>query len=273
MLSDKQKRAAYDQFGFAGPRGTGTGGPGGPGGFRGNWGGPGGVQFDFGDLGDLFEMFGGGPSRGRGRRSGAGWPGGFGPQPGAGPAAAVPGQDIRQEVVLSFEEAAQGTSREIRLAGPDGAQTLTVKIPAGVEDGAKIRLRGKGQPSPTGGPSGDLYIIPRISPHPWFRREGRGGLDVTLDVPVTVAEAALGAKVEVPTLRGKATVTIPPGTSGGARLRLRSQGIESARDQRRGDLFVVIRIVLPREMDDAGRKLLEEFARLNPAEPRKDLGW
>jgi DnaJ-class molecular chaperone len=263
VLSDKQKRQAYDQFGTGG-FGQSAGGPGG--GYHTTWstGGPGGFHVDMGDLGDLddlFEMFGGGGPRGRvhQRTSTRARPR---PQRGG---------DIRQEVQLSFEEAALGANREIRLGGPDGPQTLSVKIPPGVEDGAKIRLRGKGRPGPSGGEPGDLFIIPRIRPHRFFRREGR---NIILPLPLTLREAALGARITVPTLKGQADLTIPPGTSGGSRLRLRGQGVaaRSEADQP-GDQIVEVRIVLPDKLDTATRELIEQFDKLNPSEPRKDLGW
>lgn len=272
VLSDKQKRAAYDQFGFAGPGQA--GGPGaagwqaGPGGsYRRTWatgGGMPGVEgFEFGDLGDLFEMFGGAAAAGqRGARGGAG----RGRARRGGP---TRGADIEHEEQISFEESAHGTRREVVLRSPAGEQKLSVKIPAGINDGARIRLAGKGQPGP-GGESGDLLITVRVQPHAYFKRQG---LDVLVELPLTAGEAALGTKVRVPTLTGKVELTVPPGTSSGARLRLRGLGVKNERAGEQGDQYVIARIVLPRTLDEESRRLIGEFDARNPMNPRKDLGW
>ncbi len=266
VLSDKQKRQAYDRFGFGGQPHQGPSWQGATGGYQGystrGWpfGGAGGqgIEFDLGNIGDIFEMFGGAARPGGGRRRTR------------GPAAAMPGQDIHHDVHISFEESVHGTTRDVLLQSPEGQQRLSVKIPPGIADGARIRLRGKGQPSPVGGESGDLYITVHVQPHAWFRREG---LDILLDLPLTPAEAALGAKVEVPTLSGKATLTIPPGTSSGARLRLRGLGVKDPKTGQQGDQYVVARIVMPRKLDEESQRLIREFDRRNPADPRKELGW
>ena len=277
VLSDKQKRENYDLGGFAGVSGAGqSGGPGGwrpgpgPGQPGGNYrrtytptGGPGGFEgFDVGDLGDLFEMFRGGHGPGAGGAGSAGSRGRGRAQP------AARGQDLFHDVDISFQEAGLGTKRDIQLVTPTGQQELTVKIPAGIKDGGRIRLAGKGQPGPGG--SGDLYLAVHVQPHAYFRREG---LDVLVDVPVTLGEAALGAKVEVPTLTGKITLTLPANTSGGGRLRVRGQGIRREKPEEQGDLYVVVRIVLPKTLDDESKRLVREFEERNKFDPRADLGW
>jgi molecular chaperone DnaJ len=147
-------------------------------------------------------------------------------------------------------------------------EPLTINVPAGLADGARIRVPGKGHAGPNGGPSGDLYIAVRVQPHPLFRREGD---DVHLTVPVAVHEAALGAKIEVPAPDGPAKVRVPPGTQSGQRFRVRERGVPSPRDGRRGDLVVEVRIVLPKLLDERSKELLREFGRINGADVRERL--
>ncbi|HXH08074.1 MAG TPA: J domain-containing protein [Vicinamibacterales bacterium] len=149
-------------------------------------------------------------------------------------------------------------------------ETLTVRIPAGVTDGARVRVAGKGHAGRHGGPPGDLLIAIEVEPHPLYRREGA---DLFLTVPIAVHEAALGAKIDVPTLEGPARLRIPPGTQSGQRFRLRGRGAPSTRDGRRGDLVVEVRIVVPLLRDERSRELMREFARLNADNVRKDLPW
>jgi molecular chaperone DnaJ len=144
-------------------------------------------------------------------------------------------------------------------------ESLTVNVPPGLADGARIRVPAKGHEGRNGGAPGDLYITVRVEPHPVFRREGD---DLHITVPVAVHEAALGARVEVPALDGPARVRIPPGTQTGQRFRLRERGVASARDGRRGDLVVEVRIVLPRVLDERSKELLREFGRINSDDVR-----
>jgi DnaJ-class molecular chaperone len=143
-----------------------------------------------------------------------------------------------------------------------------VRIPAGVGDGGTIRLRGKGAEDPGGGPPGDLLARVRVRPHRIFRREGR---DVALDLPVSVGEATLGAKVEVPTLEGRVTVTVPPGTDGGTRLRLRGKGVPDPAGGPRGDFYVVVQIRVPRDLDADAKARLEDLGRFDPPDLREEL--
>ncbi|MCC7008394.1 MAG: J domain-containing protein [Acidobacteria bacterium] len=146
-------------------------------------------------------------------------------------------------------------------------EVVTIAVPAGLESGARIAVPGRGHAGARGGPTGDLYVTVDVADHPVFRRAGR---DLHVTVPVAVHEAALGARVEVPTLDGVARLHIPPGTPGGRRLRLRGQGIGTA-DGDRGDLVVDVQIVLPPDLDEDSKALLEEFGRRNDVDVRRHL--
>ena len=253
-LSDPQKRQDYDRFGHAASHMGGGPGPGGPGRtytWRSGGGGAGGFDFSeiFGGGGGRIEDLFGGAVGGRGRRQ-----------------AARRGADIEHSVRVSFAEAVSGTTREVVLTMPqaDGSQRrerLSVKLPAGVDNGSKIRLRGKGQPG-QGGPNGDLIIVITVEAHKYFRRDGD---DVLLDVPISIGEAALGAKVDVPTLDdGTTTVTIPPGSSSGQKLRLKGKGVKSRKIGKTGDMLLVLKVMVPKKLDAKSRELLLEFSKNNP---------
>jgi molecular chaperone DnaJ len=144
-----------------------------------------------------------------------------------------------------------------------------VRIKAGTRDGQRIRLAGKGNAGTRGAAPGDLYIIVRAGEHPVFRREGD---DIYLAVPISAAEAALGAKIEVPTIDGRALLRIPPGTQSGQKLRLREKGVTSAsKEGVRGDEIVEVKIAMPPVHDERSKELLREFAKLNPQDPRAEL--
>jgi DnaJ-class molecular chaperone len=142
---------------------------------------------------------------------------------------------------------------------------MSVRVPAGVETGSRIRLGGKGGPGPAG--SGDLFLVVEVGPHPYFKRDGD---DIRVELPVTATEAALGAKIDVPTLDGPVSLTVPAGSSSGTTLRLRERGIHRLKGGR-GDQLVTLRVVLPKSLDERSRQLLEEFARRNPLDPRAGL--
>ena len=249
-LSDPEKRKEYDQGGtFAG---FGGGGPGygpftaGPAG--------GGSFVDLGDLGEIFSMFTGGGG-GRGRR---------------GQPRAQRGRDLETEAPLGFRQAIEGA--QVRVPGA-GGKTIRANIPAGVRDGARIRLAGKGEPGPNGGPPGDLYVTVRVAPSPVFRRLDGGSLEVT--VPITVAEALRGATIEVPTLEGTKKIKVAPGARHGTIQRLRGEGAPKPGGKGRGDIRYRLEIELPRELSEEQRKAVDALAEslngTNAANPRADL--
>jgi curved DNA-binding protein len=260
VLRDPEKRRKYDTLGqnwrngqeFTPPPGWGGGN--GRGGYRSASTGEGG--FGEGDFSDFFEsIFGGGGFRG-GRRT--------------GPAR---GRDLEAEITIPLEEAFHGTTRTVSLnrveTGADGKarnvpQTLEVRIPPGTQDGAVLRLAGQGSPGANGGEPGDLYIHVHMAAHPVFHLEGN---NLTVEAPVTPWEAALGAEIPVPTLDGTVQAKLPAGTGSGKRLRLRGQGYPD-RSGRRGDLYAVIEIEVPRHLTDEERRLFEELSRVSKFNPR-----
>ncbi len=299
ILSDPQKRARYDQFGHEGPNMGGLGGASGGsydiGGFGGFGGGTG---FD-----SIFEqLFGGGGAQ-RSR------------------SAAQPGNDLRYDMKLTFEEAAFGcektfdfmrgencdvcggsgakpgtsastcptchgtgqvrvgggfmvTVRTCQTCGGTGKtiadkctacsgtgrvrkrRSVTVKVPAGIDNGQTIVDRGEGEPGMRGGPSGDLYVNITVKPHKLFRREGS---TLLLDMPISFAQAALGADVDIPTLEGKVSYHVPEGTQEGAKFRIRGKGIQNLRSATRGDLLVTAHVEVPQKLNEKQKQLLSQF--------------
>jgi molecular chaperone DnaJ len=148
------------------------------------------------------------------------------------------------------------------------AESLTITLPPGLADEARIRVPGKGHVGRHGGENGDLFITVRVKPHPLFKRDGD---DLLVTVPVALHEAALGAKIEVPSVDGPARLRVPPGTQSGQRFRLRERGVVSGRDGRRGDLVVEVRLVLPKLLDERSKELLREFGRINTENVRRSL--
>jgi len=149
------------------------------------------------------------------------------------------------------------------------SEAVQIRIPAGVSDGERVRVAGKGNAGFSGGEPGDLYITVQVSPHPLYRREGD---DLHITVPIAIHEAALGARIDVPTPDGGARVRVPPGTQSGQRFRLRERGAPSIRDGRRGDLIVEVRLVLPNVLDERSKELLREFGRVNGENVREGFG-
>jgi len=267
VLSDPHKRAQYDNFGEQWKRST-----------QGGWSQPGTGGFDFqtgglGDLGDLFEsLFGGGARRTRSTRH------------------AARGEDVEFGLDLTLEEAAHGATKSLELklqdvcqrcGGSGGARTgrgafdlggicpdcrgqgrvlqprrVEVKIPAGVVEGQRIRLAGQGASGPTGA-RGDLYLVVRVRPHPDFETKGN---DLYTDVAIPYTVAALGGEVEVKTLTGTRTLTVPAGIQSGQRIRVAGQGIGPA--GKRGDLYARVKITVPRDLSPRERSLLMELSRL-----------
>jgi len=258
-LSDEKKRELYDRFGSnyeqaarASAAGGNPFGGGGGGGF--NPFGGGGTPVDLGDLFgqggmDFSEFFGGG-AKTRGRR---------------GPAR---GTDLRATVKIPFEVAVTGGSVDVGIDRNGATETLSVKIPAGVSEGQVVRLSGQGSAAARNGAAGDLYLTIEIEPHRYFRREGA---NLLLDVPITPSEAALGAKIEVPTLtEGRVVVTVPSGTSSGMKLRLKGKGIIDPQTNHAGDQYVVIKIVIAKGLSDADKSLYQQLAK-NETPPRDNL--
>ena len=162
-------------------------------------------------------------------------------------------------------EAALGCERRVTVNG----QNLDVRIPPGIADGGRIRLAGKGAPGVHGGPPGNLVARVRVRPHRLFRREGR---DVTVEASVSITEAVLGTEFEVPTLDGKVMLRVPPGTDSGSKLRLRGKGIPGSRPgEPAGDLYVSIRIRVPKDLDDEARQKIKELDSLGPQGLRDDF--
>jgi molecular chaperone DnaJ len=166
------------------------------------------------------------------------------------------GDDLESVLVLEFEDAIHGLTTDVTLDGPAGRQRFKVRVPAGVNDGQRIRLPGKGGPGINGGPAGDLYALVRVKPHPVF---GRRGDDLTLDAPISWPEAVLGTDIEVPTLAGPPIrVRVPAGTPHGRTLRVRGHGVRTA--QATGDLLVGIRLTVPDHVTEEQRQAVEAVA-------------
>ena len=281
VLSDTEKKKLYDQFGHAGVEGGATAGGEGHDPFeafrrgtargngrRGQWRQSPNVtvedfdpsEFGAGNFGEIFEQLFGG-------RGAPGAAAGRGGRVRTQPAGPQRGADVEHGITLTFAQAARGTTLPLQINRDGKLETIEVKIPAGVKDGSRVRIRGRGQQSPTG-ESGDLYIVTRVHPHPYFRRDD---LDILLDVPVSFYEALLGTKVEVPTLEGPVTLTIPPGTSSGAKLRIKGRGIE--RGEEKGDQLVVTKVIVPKALDDQGRELVKQLQARAPLDARADVRW
>ncbi|HEY1066226.1 MAG TPA: J domain-containing protein [Pirellulales bacterium] len=276
VLNDPEKRELYDRYGAAfeqysaaGARpGAGPGGPGG--GFRpGGAGGPGGQGFE--DFSDLFSGgggFGGGGGgfedlfeqlrrpQGRGRA--------------AGGRRAAKSAEPTHEITILFATAVSGGETRLVVGRPNGqTETLTVKIPVGLEDGQKIRLKGQGDLDHTGEP-GDLVILVKTSPHRFFTRQGQ---DLSVRLPITLAEAAAGAKVEVPTPTGAVMLRVPAGASSGMKLRIKGHGVPATKSKPAGDVFVELQIKMPPGLTPEEIKTIEEIEQKHPIQPRQELAW
>ena len=263
VLSDPKKRKQYDAVGSMGFDGF----PGGGGYTRaytynpfeeggGRWQG----GSDMGDLGDIFsELFThAGVKRGQTRRRGP-IDFDFG-QPGS-----ARGRDLHFSIELDFLEAVTGAEKTVRL--PNGV-SFKFKVPAGVTNGQKIRLAGKGEPGLHGGEPGDLYIEAHVKPHPFFRRDGD---DIVLDLPITLSEALEGAKVDVPTVDGRVTVKIPAGSQSGQKLRLKGKGVLSPKSKTRGDQYIVLQAMIPENLDTKTKEELLNLVRKKEGDPRRRL--
>lgn len=261
VLNDSEKRELYDRYGssFESMSGTPGGGAGRAAGFE---------EFDFGDLfgqrfgegsagrggfADIFQQFPQGGGRGRRGRS----------RP-------TGGADIQHEVTVSFNQAISGGEANLTVVRGGGkTELITVKIPAGIEDGKKIRLRGQGEKSGNQGGPGDILITVKVQPHAYFQRRGN---HLEVRVPITLPEAVSGAKVDVPGPGGIITLTVPPGTSCGTKLRVKGHGVPDAKGKK-GDLYAELHIVLPDQVSDEDREFLQQWEQRYAQDVRLDLRW
>jgi len=274
VLSNQDKRKIYDRCGYYRPGQEANGG----GDFRGFWS----SGFDYRNVGggrwqgavrDIFtDLFEGGRSRTSTHHPRR-------------------GRDLEYHIDLPFIDAVRGTQTRInasrrdvcsRCKGAGGncsqcsgaglihkVESLRVRIPAGMKTGSRVRVPGKGDAAEFGGPPGDLFLVVRVQPHPLFSRQGN---NIVCSVPVTFEEAVLGAEIEVPTVAGRARLKIPPGTQSGQKFRLRGRGAPSAGGRGHGDQLVEVKVVLPEIADERSKELLRELARLNPQNPRENIG-
>lgn len=269
VLNDPAKRELYDRYGASFEQ-MGGGGPR-PSGGGGAWPGEGSFQYggspeDFasafgsrfggdtaGGFADLFSQFkraAQGGKEGRGNRA--------------------RGHDVSYELHVPLATAVSGGSAQVQVRRASGkTETLEIKIPTGIDDGQTIRLRGQGEPSLGKGAPGDLLITIRVDPHSSFQRKED---NLHVRVPVTLAEAALGAKIEIPTPRGRVSLSVPPGTSSGTKLRVRGQGV-AAPTRPAGDLYAEIQVVLPKQLDAESQQAIRRIDERYPLDPRRDLHW
>ncbi|MBM4090476.1 MAG: J domain-containing protein [Planctomycetes bacterium] len=279
VLNDPEKREMYDRYGSSFDSTAAGGRPGGGWqGFQAGGAGGGFEDIDFAQMfggrgadafADIFRQFTGGRAQG-GRGQGGRGQGGRG-QGGRGQARqSERGTDLQHEIEVPFRTAISGGEASLAIQRPDGnVEHISVKIPPGIEDGQKVRVRGKGGPSRRDGTPGDIVLKVRVAAHPNFRRRGNH-LEVT--VPVTLAEAALGAKIDLPTPKGTITLTVPPGTSSGRRLRVKGLGVQP-RKGAQGDLYAEVQIVLPAHLDDEALDHIRQIGHRHPLNPRTDLRW
>ncbi len=270
VLNDAEKRKMYDQYGSnfeqIGAAGNPFQGGGSPFGqmdvdFSQIFGGAGGHQGSTGGFEDILRQFGA-----------AGQPGG---QPGGQARQRreprpVSGQNMEHEITVPFHVSVLGGEHVVSFRKHDGTtDSITVKVPAGIESGKKIRLRGQGQPGVHGGSAGDLLIKVNVTPHPVFTRNG---LNLNVELPITVVEAVDGAKIDLPSPHGTVTVTIPAGTSGGKTLRLKGMGIKTNRTS--GDLLAEVQIHIPKDVSESDREKINGLSSAwSDASVRKELKW
>jgi DnaJ-class molecular chaperone len=274
VLNNPEKREMYDRYGSSFET-MGAGGPQGGqawGAWPGGAGGPGGFNPEDIDFSQFFgERFG---------QEGGGGGGGFGDfftqfRKAGSPKAprggtARRGADIVHELQIPFNTAILGGEVQLSVERRSGkTETLSVKIPPGIDDGKRIRVRGQGEPAPRRGTPGDILLTVRVAPHPCFQRHGN---NLQVKVPLTLGEAAAGAKIDVPTPRGTVALKVPAGTSSGTRLRVKGQGV-APKNGTPGDLFAEIQIVLPKTLSETDRQALREIDGHYPQEPRANLRW
>jgi len=273
VLGNSEKRAKYDALGrnwrhmgefdpSGFPGGAGAGWQGAPAG--------GGFEFHFEGSGfsDFFEnLFGGRARRGADPFGAGGWGGAA-----RGDRGPLPGQDLEADILVSLHEAVHGSERTLTLKVPGApgeaprTRKVRFRIPSGVVEGQRIRLAGFGGPGRRGGRAGDLYLEVRLERHPDFRVRGH---DLYYDLPLAPWEAVLGAVVPVRSLHGEVRLRIPPGTAAGTSLRVRGKGLPTGEDDRRGDLYAVVRITTPESITDDERRLWNDLAARSRFDPRK----
>ncbi len=272
VLSDEEKRKAYDMFGSAEFR------PGGQTTWR-RAGDPGGSNYqytyssqDFPGFEGIFkDIFGyGGAGRGPGRGQGRGPGDAFRNIFSSGSREkAAKGKDLSYQIEIDFDTAIKGGVRDITISRQKlnnvNTEKLSVKIPPGVATGSKIRVQGKGE-SGTRGDKGDLFLKIRVKPHPIFKRKQD---DIYLELPITFYEAALGKQVDVPTIDGAAKVSIPSGVQNGTKLRLKGKGVQNIKTKARGNQYVVVKIVMPDNISENDKEIFEKLAESTPYDPRK----
>ncbi len=280
VLSDKEKRKQYEMFGQA-PFGGQPGPEGGFGGFKWEQQPGGGFKFyrnvnpddmeggagNYGDVGDIFsELF----NMGGVKRPRPNWQDeeDLGPMYGGGRRQEPrKGTDSYTTLEVDFMEAIEGTEARFEIKHGNKTEKITVKIPAGVDNGSKVRIAGKGQPGGNGGENGDLFISIRVRPHPLFWREDA---DVYTEVPISIYEAVIGSSIEVPTLDGHAKMKVPECTESGQKFRLKGKGAPILGKKGTGDEYVVVKIVPPKKLDAKTRQLFEQLARESAYDPRED---
>jgi DnaJ-class molecular chaperone len=180
------------------------------------------------------------------------------------------GLDLESELEIPFTNAVTGGQAQVSVQRASGkVDAITVKIPAGIDEGKKIRLRGQGEEGVNGGPNGDILITIHVAAHPYFRRRGN---DLDVRVPVTLAEAAEGAKIEVPTPRGTVSLRVPPGTSSYTRLRIKGHGVARS-GKPPGDLYAEISIMIPKSLDASELEQIRKMCAAHPLTPRAELRW
>ena len=243
VLSDKEKRKEYDTFGAEG--------------FRQRF-----SQEDIFrgfDFGDVFREFGFGGGRGGGMRFNFGGGSPFGSQA-RQQQARMKGSDLVYELPLTLKEVANGTSKTVSLQHQGYSEKVTVKIPKGLISGKKLRLAGKGSPSPLGGPPGDLFIRAKVLNDPLYRAEK---YDLHMNQELKLSEAVLGTRISVPTLDDKQlSLKIPPGTKPGTKMRMSGHGLPHMKGNKKGDLYIKIQVKLPRQLTDEQKKLIEQLAEM-----------
>lgn len=267
VLSDQEKRALYDRHGRAAFEGMAAAGSrAGATEWASRFGGQQ-PEFDHIDISDLLGSFGAAQG---GEAGGASiFEDLMGRVRGNKPGRPRAGRAMEARLTIPFLTAVKGGETTIEIErGTGKSESLVVKIPPGVDTGAKLRLKGQGEPAAKGTPRGDLTIAIDVEPHPYFKRDGQ---NLQVEVPVSVSEAILGAKIDVPTLDGMKSLTIPQGSSSGQKLRLKGQGIPAPAGKPGGDLFVVLKVVVPKNIDPASRRLIEQFSEQNPQHPRTGL--